>query len=191
MHPAALELVFLDNLSCDGYQGLIQLASPRYVLQQEITLIIQGLFLCSDSEQGVCSSSCSVSSVQVLQLVGEFPSLYWYRKWRSCTWVVQTGLCRSCQVTRDETGLQDVTSQVHTSTEKSPIYSREGLRQCETGLVHCQGAHTLLVIWRVVLLCPVLWNCEVEEPTETDSELVPVLIPVASTRLVQLLCDPP
>lgn len=92
MHPAALELVFLDSLSCDGFQGLIQLASPRYVLQQKITLIIQGLFLCSDSEQGVCSSSCSVSSVQVLQLVGEFPSSYWYHKWRSCTWVVQTGL---------------------------------------------------------------------------------------------------
>lgn len=40
--------------------------------------------------------------------------------------MVQTSLCRSPQVTRDETSLWDVTPQVHTSTEKSPVYSREG-----------------------------------------------------------------
>lgn len=58
------------------------------------------------------------------------------------------------------------TSSPHKYGEEPSI---EQGRQCETGLLHWQGAHTLHVIWRVILLCPVLWNCESEEPTETHT----------------------
>lgn len=49
-----LELLFLDRLHCNRFEGLIQLAWPRHVLLQEVTPAIQSLFLCStpDGEPG-------------------------------------------------------------------------------------------------------------------------------------------